>query len=275
MHYQIIFKEQGVTINLVPNLCDVMKALTAISMALQLLGKLCWCMCIGMLALAIYCGITEVGTMHFMSVKPLRLQTLRGAEDNTKSLQKNWHVPFVHIHLHDVESLWWVAVWVVFYNNFWAPQQSDTSPDLKTIQHQPDQAMILFPSVMESTHRQNGFQSHFPSIREALAGGLPNKSSIYTDLDFPREVLVDHYTSVKAMLPHSINLSASKEQIYEDFRAIFMSFQESAFTLAFIPDLKRELLGMLKRPRPETASEIGVAARKRRLSLQLQEIVIR
>jgi hypothetical protein len=27
-------------------------------------------------------------------------------------------VPFSHNHLHDLESLWWVAVWVVFYNYF-------------------------------------------------------------------------------------------------------------------------------------------------------------
>jgi hypothetical protein len=25
-------------------------------------------------------------------------------------------VPFCHNHLHDLESLWWVAVWVVFHS---------------------------------------------------------------------------------------------------------------------------------------------------------------
>ena len=33
--------------------------------------------------------------------------------------------PFAHNYLHDLESLRWVAVWIVFYNDFCAPQQLD------------------------------------------------------------------------------------------------------------------------------------------------------
>ncbi|KAF9515162.1 hypothetical protein BS47DRAFT_1449915 [Hydnum rufescens UP504] len=118
-------------------------------------------------------------------------------------------------------------------------RQSDAPPDLKTIQHQLDPAMILFPSVMESTRRRDAFESHFSSICEAPAGGLPNKTSVYPDLDLLRRDLVNHYMSVEATLSHSINLSASKDQIYDNFRTIFTLYQESTFTLAFIPDLKR------------------------------------
>ncbi|KAF9504562.1 hypothetical protein BS47DRAFT_1386219 [Hydnum rufescens UP504] len=175
-------------------------------------------------------GKSNLGTMHFMSVKVSAQGFLfapQPAPSETAASEPSDNTKYNK-----------VAVWVVFYSNFWAPQQSDASPNLKTIQHQLDQAMILFPSVMESTCCCDAFQSHFPSICEALAGGLPNKNSIYTDLDFLQEVLIDHYTLVEAMLPHSINPSTSKEQIYKDFRATFMSYQESAFTLAFIPDLK-------------------------------------
>lgn len=41
-------------------------------------------------------------------------------EDKTKaeSPHTQTRVQFSHNHLHDLESLWWVAVWVVMYNNF-------------------------------------------------------------------------------------------------------------------------------------------------------------
>ncbi|KAF9503914.1 hypothetical protein BS47DRAFT_1401937 [Hydnum rufescens UP504] len=216
--------EKGVTIDLVPGVRDVMRAPAHIITV----------------KLGFFSGNTECpwqGTIHFISVEvsaqgflvvpqsapseTLDLEGLRRQREIQETIQKNGPALFVHIHLHGELA---------------APA------DLKTIQHQLDQAMILFPSVMESTRRRDAFQSHFPSICEALAGGLQNKSSIYTDLDFLQEVLVGHYTSVEATLPHSINPSASKDQIY----------------------LKQELLAMLKRPRPETASDIGVAARKRR-----------
>ena len=34
-------------------------------------------------------------------------------------------LPFSHNHLHDLESLWWVAIWIVFYNHFSKAQRSD------------------------------------------------------------------------------------------------------------------------------------------------------
>ena len=66
------------------------------------------------------------------------------------------HVPFSHNHLHDLESLWWVAVWVVFNHSF-----SKGSGDRLTLQDANDQLYLakkLFPPVVNSSTRQNNFK---------------------------------------------------------------------------------------------------------------------
>jgi len=59
---------------------------------------------------------------------------------------------FVHNHLHDFKSLWWVAVWVVFYNDLRDTKQLKKAPlpDLQDIECQLAHAQTLFPSLMES-----------------------------------------------------------------------------------------------------------------------------
>jgi hypothetical protein len=49
-------------------------------------------------------------------------------------------LPFSHNHLNNLELLWWVAVWIVFYNHFSksTSQQSDEEPhsDLQETERQ-------------------------------------------------------------------------------------------------------------------------------------------
>ena len=118
--------------------------------------------------------------MHFMSIEvsaqsflfPPRQTSdaeveVRGIEQQG-AMQKNEPAerPFAHIHLHDLESLWWGAVWIVFYNEFRAPQQSDADayPYLQDIDRQVALAQNLFPPLMESTRRRDRFQLHFHKI---------------------------------------------------------------------------------------------------------------
>jgi hypothetical protein len=85
--------------------------------------------------------------------------------------------PFIHNHLHDLESLWWVAVWVVFYNHFFESQTSKEERPLNFQQagSQLASARTLFPSIMESFGGQNGFQQSFPRIYSDLPS---NKQTI-------------------------------------------------------------------------------------------------
>jgi len=64
----------------------------------------------------------------------LDLEGLRGQRQIQETIEKNGPTPFVHIHLHDLESLWWVVVWIVFYNDFRVPQELAAVED-KTIQY--------------------------------------------------------------------------------------------------------------------------------------------
>jgi hypothetical protein len=172
--------------------------------------------------------------------------------------QKIISAPFVHMHLHDLESLWWVAVWIVFFNKFVVPPQSDAAPDLEIIGRYLEGARTLFP-VSHDISRQNGFSVHFREIFSKLPEEPSDKEEICHYLDSLRQRLRTEYELVEATLPHSITPSASKDEIYDYFRDVFNSYKKSKSTLAFIPDILREL-----QEATESANDTGVSTQKNR-----------
>jgi hypothetical protein len=91
-------------------------------------------------------------------------------------------IPFAHNHVHDLESLWWVAVWMVFYNHFLKSQQSSKEPlfSLLDAQCQLELAGTLFPTYMKSFDCCDGFQRSFLK----MCGDLPSsKKAIYAYLN--------------------------------------------------------------------------------------------
>ncbi|KAF9505226.1 hypothetical protein BS47DRAFT_1435749, partial [Hydnum rufescens UP504] len=151
---------------------------------------------------------------------------------------------FAHNYLHDLKSLWWVAVWIVFYNEFWGPQRSDadTYPDLQDIDRQLAAAETLFPPSIKDKDRQNGFQTAFPRICKELPD---SQQIICSHLNVLPRNLIKHYKKFEAMLPHSINMPTPKDEgrdddedaIHATFEQIFTSSQRLEFILAFIPDV--------------------------------------
>jgi hypothetical protein len=139
------------------------------------------------------------GTMHFMSIEvavriflfipqqsaePTKFKDKLRQIQQHKSIKNNTptKLPFVHNHLHDLESLWWVAVWVIIYNCLCDTQQSNEVPpsDLQDVERQLAWARTLFPSLMESASRQNAFQQLFLEV----CGELPrNKHAICSYLN--------------------------------------------------------------------------------------------
>jgi hypothetical protein len=111
---------------------------------------------------------SEQGTMEFMSVEVAAQRFLFAPPDLGFSSSEvggflsaakqdvgtaEIEVPFSHNHLHDLESLWWVAVWVVFYNYFSEGTPSHDSPSF-TLRDAGDQlnlGRILSPPVLQST----------------------------------------------------------------------------------------------------------------------------
>src|SRR6267154_58270 len=103
-------------------------------------------------------------------------------------------VPFFHNHLHDLESLWWVAVWVVFFNDFSnrTPSPDHTSLTLQDARDQLKLARDLFPSMLGSFIRRDGFQNS-TSFQKACNELPPNKADFCNRLDVLRELLIGHY----------------------------------------------------------------------------------
>jgi hypothetical protein len=151
-------------------------------------------------------------------------------------------VPFFHNHLHDLESLWWVAVWVVFYNYIseGTPSRDHSS---SAIQDALVVAGTLFPPALNIITRHNGFQ--LPTSFLRTCGRLPrNKEVICDGLNSLRRRLVKHYRLIEAGYPESVDPDLSKDDIYEDFTQVFTTLETDTHDLEldYIPDIYYELL---------------------------------
>jgi hypothetical protein len=172
-------------------------------------------------------------------------------------------VPFSHNHLHDLESLWWVAVWVVFYNYFSKTMLSDDHLPFayKDVQEHLKQTRILFPSILKSTDRRDTFLTSFVKACSALP---TNKVDICLLLDGLREILIGEYKVIEAGLPLSVDSNSSDDGIYETFRDIFSSLKTvyHDIVLVFIPEVYRRLR---KRQRSESINGAGVPKKTQRI----------
>lgn len=213
---------------------------------------------------------SQQGTMHFMSIEVATQRFLfrppRPRASTSEMVQRagtmqnvTAPVPFSHNHLHDLESLWWVAVWVVFYNYFLKVPLLDDRPlfKLTDVEKQLKLARTLFPPIPKSVDRRDGFQTSF---QDACVGLPSNKKTICDHLDSAREILIEHYKIVESALPRSIEPNSSKDEIYEDFTTLFSASRDASrdMLLDFIPNiyttLKKE-----QRPRSESTNNTGVA----------------
>jgi Fungal protein kinase len=214
---------------------------------------------------------SQQGTMHFMSIEVaaqtflFRPPSPRDSASADEMIQRaetiqnvTASVPFSHNHLHDLESLWWVAVWMVFYNYFSEVLLSDDRPlKLTDVEKQLKLARTLFPLSLKSFDRLVGFQTSF---RDTCVGLPSNKKTICYHLDSARAILIKHYKIVESTLPQSIEPNASKNEIYEDFTKFFSASRDASrdMLLDFIPKIYTKLKKG-KRPRSESTSDTGVA----------------
>ena len=168
-------------------------------------------------------------------------------------------MPFFHNHLHDLESLWWIAVWVVFYNNFSEPDPSFTLLDAE---YRLDIARRLFPPTLDNNTRRDGLQR--PTRFRKICDGLPHKmGEIYDSLDSLREFLVSNYEVVEVGYPPSIDLDASNNDIYDVFTEGFSYLHtlSDGLVLHFVPAIYAMLSKVenSRRPRSESKTDIGVS----------------
>jgi hypothetical protein len=177
-------------------------------------------------------------------------------------------VPFSHNHLHDLESLWWVAVWMVLYNDFSKPKKDDNPAlEREELQQQLILAQDYFPFALKSGSRILGFQTSF---KKACVKLPSNKQSMCAYLEGIRAILIGQYKIVESTLPGSIDLNSSTDQIYETFKGIFAASKRAHpdYALKFIPKIYTELLDRVsekqgeKRLRSESTNDAGVVAQK-------------
>jgi len=167
-------------------------------------------------------------------------------------------VPFSHNHLHDLESLWWVAVWVVIHNYIISKDTTYPPVTLQDAAQQLEQSRILFPLRLESSTRRITFQH--PDAFQELCATLPrNKKAICDYLNVLRRHLIDDYSAIEARFPESVDPNTSKDDIYNHFTRAFSKLKTltDGRKLDFIPDIMLELMKAenLKRPRTESMND--------------------
>jgi len=204
---------------------------------------------------------SQQGTMQFMSIEVAAQDFLFGPSDPGPSLteldeflnateqdvgtaRSKLEVPFSYNHLHDLESLWWVAVWMVFYNYFSEGTLSRDRPSftLRDTEARLNLAQTLFPPVFDSITRQLGFRypTSFLNTCERLPG---NKKAIYIRLNILRRLLISHYRVIEAGYPLSVDPNSSKDDIYDHFTRLFSTLKTVSHDLVldFIPDIYAKL----------------------------------
>jgi hypothetical protein len=196
----------------------------------------------------------QQGTMHFMSIEVAaqeflflprpRLTTAnlrqRGHQDVISAPAGQTEVPFSHNHLHDLESLWWVAVWILFYNHFSKEETSSRSVTLHDAEQRLRLAQTLFPPVRGSDTCRDGFQTVF----QKKYYKLPEDNRPFgANLDVIRQLLITQYNDVEANLPESIDPDSSDDEIYNGFKMIFSELKSDSdgLKLEYLPKIYKEL----------------------------------
>jgi hypothetical protein len=160
-------------------------------------------------------------------------------QEATNSMQNRpAEVPFSHNHLHDLESLWWVAVWMTFYNDFSTNQQSseEALSDIWEVECQLHLARIIFPP---SWRTPIAFLASKHCFQKCAIIYQETKTP-FAYLNIIRLSLILHYSVIQSTFPQSIDSSASTDNIYDNFRQAFSLAHKaySDFALTFIPHIQ-------------------------------------
>jgi hypothetical protein len=220
----------------------------------------------------------QQGTMHFMSVEvaahdflftPQQRVSMANLEqqDENPAQAGQTGIPFTHNHLHDLESLWWVAVSFLFYhhiskeNNSKEKNSKEKSSVPSVTFHDTEQrielAQTLFPPSGDLATRQHIFQN-LNAFQEKYRKLPTEHHQFGARLDFLRKHLINKYQDVEAGLPQSINPDSSDE-VYDNFKTIFTLLKPKyvGTKLEYLPNIHKELskVEKAKRRRSELTND--------------------
>ena len=191
--------------------------------------------------------------------------SMESPQDEEMFLTEVTEVPFSHNHVHDLESVWWVAVWMVFYNYFTEMEATSRDRPSFTLQDailRLDIARELFPPILNSTTRFFGFQSS-EAFQENFHRLPKGNRATYRYLDILRQHLIKNYKDIEATHPQSVDPSCANDDIYEEFKKVFSALASNKFDFAldFVPKIYETLK---KRPRSESTNDTGVSQKAAR-----------
>ena len=191
----------------------------------------------------------EVAAQRFL-FRPGRPRVFH-IQQGMSATEDNIGVPWTHNYLHDLESLWWVTVWMVTFNDFCTTKKLPT--DLSEVENQLMDARNFIPLSLESTTRSYFFTD---SSSMVYYDELPLKASTFHFLDQLRQHLSWWYWEVESTLPQSVNLDACDDSLYSIFMDAFNIMLQKIpnYSLAFLPGVYEKLRKILKRPRAESES---------------------
>ena len=191
----------------------------------------------------------EVAAQRFL-FRPGRPRVFH-IQPDMRETQDNNGVPWTHNYLHDLESLWWVTVWMITFNDFCTSEKLPTN--LSEVENQLMEARNFFPLSLESTTR-----SYFFTVSSSMMhhNELSLKASTFWFLDRLRQNLLWWYREVESTLPLSVNLDACDDSLYSMFMDAFNTMLQNTpnYSLVFLPGVYEKLRKNLKRPRAESES---------------------
>lgn len=105
-------------------------------------------------------------------------------------------VPFRYNFLHDLESLWWIAVWFLFALRLANETREERNEVSRNFASRRQEAKILFPRSLDSFPRWRAFRAGFASMVKFLPKVSIPSGEILNKL---RLDLVADYTAVEVM----------------------------------------------------------------------------
>ena len=184
-----------------------------------------------------------------------------------KKKKKTW----THNDLHDLESLWWVATWMLCYNSFRCPKKAKES-NVGVLDKQLLEAAFLFPPVIGQDNSRYVNFTDTGSFRESCGKLSRSNKTAWRYLDKIRIDILQG-RQIEATLSHELDFSDFSD-IYQRFEATFKSARDKSpnFILSFIPKLKERLENSpkklklskkLKRPRATSGKSESSRPRKK------------
>ncbi|KAL5520234.1 hypothetical protein ACEPAG_9447 [Sanghuangporus baumii] len=251
-HYRIVFKEVAVNIHHITSLSDVFVVLRDSVKALTWVHQSGWVhrdLSVGNLYFYNGRGVigdleyaklkfsksshyVRTGSTYFMAVEVIKQSynygtpgekseggidaLLKGFAD--ENFQEELDQTFLHNDLHDLESLWWITIYIIFFNYDDSDSRSNEDETATSGNLRRTVASQLFPGT-EDTHYRRDFLSNQHTFKQGMAWIPSELLKIKTVLDLLRITLVQKYSAYESKLP-DICLEAL-QGIHEEFYKAF------------------------------------------------------